>query len=75
MSESNDFPFDTISLGGHRRRVSLVEFLAIPLDERVGFILNRQIEFLRDGKVVNRSVALKSLLDAAKKSPLGTAGP
>jgi hypothetical protein len=64
-------PFDTITLGAERRRVSVLEFLAMPLDERVGFILNRQIEFLRDGKAINRGVALKSLLDSMKKSPAG----
>ena len=64
-------PFDMIALGAERRRVSVLEFLAMPLDERVGFILNRQIEFLRDGKTINRGVALRSLLDAMKKIPSG----
>ena len=69
---ADEMPFDTIALGVERRRVSVFEFLAMPLDERVGFILNRQIEFLRDGKAINRSVALKSLLDAMKNSASNT---
>ena len=73
MSGGNDMPFDTIFLGAERRRVTVREFLALPLDERVAFILNRQIEFVREGRTVNRGVALKSLLDVMKKDPPGDA--
>ena len=71
MSVEDKMPFDTISLGGNRQRLSLPEFLALPLDERVRSILARDIEFFRQGQMVDRASALKSLMAAVRKSRPG----
>jgi hypothetical protein len=61
-------PFDTISLG-IGRQLSVAEFLALPLDERVRSILNREIQFFRGDEPVDRALALKSLMAAFRKGP------
>lgn len=55
--------FDTIvvkSNDGHRL-LSLNAFLDLPLNERIVYILQRQVEFFADGRPVEREVALRSL--------------
>jgi hypothetical protein len=61
-------PFDSIALGVGRH-LSLSEFLALPLDERIRSILNRDIRFFQGRQLVDRAVALKSLMLAFNKSP------
>jgi hypothetical protein len=52
-----------ISVGGHRKDLSLAEFLALPLHERVGSVLNRTTEFFHGRVPIDRKVALRSLRD------------
>jgi hypothetical protein len=50
-----------IERGGARRSLDVAAFLALPLDKRIGYILGRNVEFLRDGQRVSQAEALKSL--------------
>jgi hypothetical protein len=63
-----DLPFDAVVLnqGGKQSQLSAEAFLRLPLPERVRLILGRHVEFLKREEVVDRGVALKSLMDAAR---------
>jgi hypothetical protein len=52
-----------ISVGGERRELSLTDFLALPLHERVGVVLNRTAEFFHGRVPIDRKAALRSLRD------------
>jgi hypothetical protein len=56
-------PFDSVVLtdGGARRRISPAEFLALPLPVRILALLDDSLEFLQDGKPVDRQQALDAL--------------
>jgi hypothetical protein len=56
-------PFDRVVLveAGRRRDVSMSEFLAMPLDERIRAILKRAIEFYDGAQAVDRQSALNFL--------------
>jgi hypothetical protein len=56
-------PFDTVLLKSEipPRKLSATEFLGLPLDRRIGYVLSRQIEFFHDGAIVERRHALASL--------------
>ena len=41
--------------------LSLDAFLELPLNERIVYILQRQVEFFADGRPVEREIALRSL--------------
>jgi hypothetical protein len=58
-----DLPFDTVVLTSQTPplRLSAAEFLELPLDRRIGYVLSRQIEFLLGGVQVERRHALASL--------------
>jgi hypothetical protein len=53
-------PFDTLSARkpGGRLELSLDEFLALPLPERIRLILESDTTFLKHGKAVERKQAL-----------------
>lgn len=61
--ESSRPPFDlvVITRDGAQTRLSLGEFAALPLHERVGLILERAVEFYDRGTPVDRQDALKFL--------------
>ena len=40
--------------------------MGLPLSERIRLILGRKVEFWSDGRAVDRSEALKSLMDSAR---------
>jgi len=50
-----------IEQGGKRRSYDVAAFLALPLNERIGYILGRNVEFLLGGQRVAQAEALKSL--------------
>ena len=56
-------PFDrvVISADAKREELSVEQFLALPLDRRIGYVLSRAIEFFKGGAPVDRRVALGSL--------------
>ena len=60
----SDLPFDSVVIrrGETRGHYSAYDFLRLPLTERIQVILERRVEFLRDGQAVDRSVALQSLM-------------
>jgi hypothetical protein len=61
--------FDTILIddGRGKQRVSLDEFLQLPLGERVRLILGRKLEFWKGKRQIDRGAALKSLMDSMSK--------
>jgi hypothetical protein len=61
--ESNRPPFDlvVITRDGAHTELSLREFAALPLHERVGLVLERAVEFYDRGRLVDRQDALKFL--------------
>ncbi|HEY3494231.1 MAG TPA: hypothetical protein VGK73_06080 [Polyangiaceae bacterium] len=64
----NELPFDTVAIddGPDQREVSALEFMRLPLSERIRLILGRQVTFTSEGRAVDRGVALKSLMEAAR---------
>jgi hypothetical protein len=56
-------PFDGVLMpdAGARRRLTPAEFLALPLPVRVLALLDDDLEFLRDGRPVDRKQALAAL--------------
>jgi hypothetical protein len=66
-----ELPFDAVVIerGRERRRVSAEAFMQLPLSERIGLILGRRVEFLDGEQKVDRSLALKALMDAARGTP------
>jgi hypothetical protein len=63
-------PFDRVevlSASGSPRRLSAADFLALPLAERVGFVLKGQLRFLAAGVEVDVLDALRWLREVAAK--------
>lgn len=60
----SDLPFDAvvIEVGADKRRLSAQDFMRLPLNDRIQVILERRIEFQKGGLMVNRSIALQSLM-------------
>jgi hypothetical protein len=60
----SDLPFDAVVIanGGDKKRYSALDFMRLPLNERIQVILERRIEFLQGELTVDRSVALQSLM-------------
>ena len=61
MSPALSFDRVVVVAMGVRRELSVDEFLALPLHERVRFVLARQLEFFRAGEPVDRRAALDTL--------------
>jgi hypothetical protein len=63
-------PFDTVVIdrGPEQRRVSAAAFMEFPLSERIQLILGRRVEFFSGELGVDRSLALKSLMDSARST-------
>jgi hypothetical protein len=61
--ESSRPPFDlvVVTRDGIRTELSLGDFAALPLHERVGLVLARAIDFYDRGRPVDRQDALKFL--------------
>jgi hypothetical protein len=67
-------PFDRIVIlsdSGKPREMSVDEFLALPLDQKIKSVLSRRIEFYDGHAAVDRKLGLASLrtLQAAGKPP------
>jgi hypothetical protein len=62
-------PFDRVVLlqDGQRRNLSVADFLALPLDVRVGVILKRSIEFYEGRTPVDRQKALEYLRQSSAR--------
>lgn len=64
-------PFDMISI--HRadgeQRLSIAEFLAISLDERVKLIMEKRLQFFAGDSPVDRSAGLRGLMTVARQRP------
>ncbi len=65
-AKSVPLPFDNVVLAeaGVRRRLSPVEFLSLPLPVRILALLDDSLEFLHDGRPVDRRQALDALRKA-----------
>jgi hypothetical protein len=65
----DDLPFDSVVVeqAGGKRSLSALDFMRLPLNERIQVILERRIEFRRGGLTVERSVALQSLMDTNRR--------
>jgi hypothetical protein len=61
-----DLPFDRIVLGDKKHQLSIQQFLALPLDQRIALILERKLAFFRGDAPVNQAAALKSLMALAR---------
>jgi hypothetical protein len=63
-----ELPFDTVIVtqGAEQSKLPAEAFVRLPLSERIRLILGRQVEFFKRGQSVERSLALKSLMDAAR---------
>jgi hypothetical protein len=46
---------------GHNEELSVAQFLHLPLDQRIQFILEHAVTFYEGGEVVDRQDALKYL--------------
>ena len=60
-----DFPFDRVVVTDanlQQEELTLHEFLSLPLHRRIRFVLQRKVEFFRGALAVERSEALKSLM-------------
>jgi hypothetical protein len=55
--------FDTVENTEDHRRMTVSEFLALPMHERVGMILEQKVRFYRGQEVVDMRTALQSLMD------------
>ncbi len=56
--------FDRVTVrsqDGRRRDYSAQEFLALPIHERIQYILGREIEFFYGNSPIDRGVALRAL--------------
>jgi hypothetical protein len=65
-------PFDMISIARAEgaQSVSLAEFLAMPLDERVRLIMEKRLQFFAGDAPVDRGIGLRGLMSAARQRPL-----
>ncbi len=56
-------PFDEVEVRNPdgSTRMSVQEFLAIPLRQRIMYILDRSLDFYCRGELVDRGMALKAL--------------
>lgn len=63
-------PFDSVAIDetSGEQRLSLEEFLAIPLGTRVRWIMEKRLRFFRGGSAVDRGLGLRSLMVAARQS-------
>ena len=64
-------PFDLVILQHEagKRELTLSEFMALPLSERIRHILTRDLAFFSGGIPVERSLALQRLNDWRSQSP------
>jgi hypothetical protein len=56
--------FDRVTVrgqDGRRRNYSAQEFLALPIHERIGYILAREVEFFHGDAPIERGLALRAL--------------
>jgi len=62
-------PFDRVELGsGANRRVMMaLEYLAVPLSERVQALVAGEVVFRKGAEVVDSAIALKAITAAFKK--------
>jgi hypothetical protein len=58
-----------IGAGADRREVSLDEFFAMPLSQRIRAILERSVTFYGAGRELDRNAALDSLRRSAQPGP------
>jgi hypothetical protein len=65
-------PFDMIAIrrAEGEQRVSLAEFLAIVLDERVKLIMEKRVEFFSGEAPIDRGAGLRALMSVARQRPL-----
>ena len=64
-TEGARLPFDVILVEDENgsRQLSIAQLMDMPLAERVRLILLRKLEFLSNGKPIDRKVGLKSLTE------------
>ena len=56
-------PFDRVVItdGNYKNEMWLGQFLALPLDEKIRYILSRDVEFFNGDALVDRKIALAAL--------------
>jgi hypothetical protein len=66
-----DLPFDSvlIDFGTEKRLMTSLEFMRLPLPDRIRYILERRIEFRKGTLTVDRSVGLQSLMGGTSRDP------
>lgn len=64
-------PFDRVVIrdGRTERSCTVGEFLALPLHERIGFVLGRQLSFYRGHEVLEINEALRLLREITPPAP------
>ena len=62
-------PFDSIAIDdvSGEQRLSVEEFLAIPITRRVKWIMEKRLRFFMGGSSVDRGLGLRSLMSAARQ--------
>jgi hypothetical protein len=63
----HDLPFDKITIRDGEV-LGVEEFLRLPLSERIALVLERKLSFTLAGKPVDRNLALRRLMESAKRS-------
>jgi hypothetical protein len=58
-----DVPFDRVVIteGGERREMTVAQFVELPLDQRIHYILERTLVFYRGDVEIDRRVALAGI--------------
>lgn len=62
-------PFDSIAIddAAGEQRLSIEEFLAIPITTRVKWIMEKRLRFFQGTSAVDRGLGLRSLMVAARQ--------
>ena len=62
-------PFDSIAIDdvSGEQRLSIEEFLAVPITTRVKWIMEKRLRFFRGASVIDRGLGLRSLMVAARQ--------
>ncbi len=72
MRDEPPFDFVAARSAGGRTELSLEQFMQLPLPERIRIILESETVFIRDGKPVDRKIALTQLRSWTSAHASGT---
>lgn len=63
----SSLPFDVVEVDGVR--MTLHEYLCLPVYERIEHVLGGEVSFLREGEPVDRALALRAIAGANGRGP------